>query len=520
MTATGPAQPLFRLPPRPILVDWLWAGASAGLILGLAELAVAMPAGSALDPPLAALVLGINSAMVTVGSFLVGATLHSRSVRLSRSGLVGAVVGPLLFAAIAGQFWSELTADGLPEMIDSSGLMTAALFATAAGLAAARLAGALEQRGVICSAPYVWGGVALLLAASERLAHEEWFSGLSGASTAVALVLSAAGLGWAALETARRRESRAPRTFGWLLMWLLITSIGAAASPTLSPWIFYDREEPEIRIGPPNFLIVVLPDPKGSGPSRSFDLQAVTPALAQLALEGSTYLILPGALEADARAWLTDTRGIAVVSQLSYAGYATAAILPSGSVPPELAGAELDARPGARRLLEGPLAWLGAAPLLTGQALPLLRWIGLDTETRDADRLAERATAWLLDWRMERAGVPFFLFVDFRNAAPPANGEPLLERSDARLGDILEHLLMLGVQESTLVVVLSREEKGISGRRRPSRAVLRTPMGWPRSTRALQAGSLRGEQLGDFLIEVSQSDGTSPVALPESSDTP
>jgi hypothetical protein len=166
------------------------------------------------------------------------------------------------------------------------------------------------------------------------------------------------------------------------------------------------------------------------------------------------------------------------------------------------------------------LAWLGAAPLLTGSALPLLRFLGLDTDTRDVDRLAERAKAWLLDWRMERAGVPFFLLVDFRNAAPPLNGEPLLERSDARLGDILEHLLMLGVEDSTLVVVLYAEDTGMSGHEQLLRAVLRAPMGWPRSTRTPQPGSLRGERLGDFLIEVSHSDGTNPVTLPEPFETP
>jgi hypothetical protein len=205
---------------------------------------------------------------------------------------------------------------------------------------------------------------------------------------------------------------------------------------------------------------------------------------------------------------------------LSYAGYATAAILPGGNVPPELAGAEVDARPGARSLLEGSLAWLGAAPLLTGQGLPLLRWLGLDTKTRGVDRLAERAKAWLLDWRMEHSGVPFFLFVDFRNAASPMKGESLLERSDAQLGDILEHLLMLDVQDSTLVVVMSGGDAGRSGRERLSRAVLRTPTDWPRPTRAKRARSLRAGRFGDFLIEVSQSDGTSPVALPGFSEGP
>jgi len=483
-------------------------------------LALAVPGGAALDPRLAALVLGLDSASVALGSILVGAILRARSLRLSRSGVVGAVVGPLLFAAIWGQFCSALTADGFPGMIDFSGLVIAALFATAAGLAASRLADALERRGVVCSAIYVWGGVSLPLAASERLTHAAWFTGVFGFLTALAVVLSAAAAAWAAVEIAQRRESRSARTFGWLLLWLGITSVGAAAAPTLLPWILYDRDAPEIGIGPPNFLIAVLPDPNGSRPSRSLEFQAVTPTFERLVSEGSTYEILPGTLEAAVHALLTDTRKAAVVPQLSGAGYATAAILPGGNSPPELAAAEVDARPGARRLLEESLAWLGAAPLLTGPALPLLRLLGLDSETRDADRVAELARFWLLDWRMERAGAPFFLFVDFRDVASPLRGESLVERSDLRLGDILEHLRMLGVADSTLVVVLSASSSQTGFRARPSRAVIRAPESWPRSRPSAHAGSASDGQLGDFLIEVSQGDGTSPATLPGFSRAP
>jgi hypothetical protein len=503
-----------------VLVDWLWAGASAGLILGLVELAVAVPAGAALDPRLAALVLGVDSASVALGSIFVGAILRAKSLRLSRSGVVGAVVGPLLFAAIWGRFWSQLTAGGFPGLIDLSGLVIAALFATVAGFAASRLADALERRGVVCSALYVWGGVSLPLAASERLTREAWFTGIFGVLVALAVVLSAAAAAWAAVEIAQRRESRSARPFGWMLLWLGVASIGAAAAPILLPWILYDRDAPEIGIGPPNLLIVALPDPNESTPSRSFEFQAVTPTLERLAFEGSTVEILPETLETGVHALLTDTRGAAVVPQLAGAGYATAAILPGGNIPPELAGAEVDARPGARSLLEGPLAWLGAAPLLTGPALPLLRLLGLDTETRGATRVADLARFWLLDWRMERAGAPFFLFVDFRNAAPPLRGESLVESSDVRLGDILEHLRMLGVEGSTLVVVLSANSSRAGLGARPSRAVVRAPEAWPRGGRSARAGSASDGQFGDFLIEVSQGDGTPPVTLPEFLRTP
>jgi hypothetical protein len=399
-------------------------------------------------------------------------------------------------------------------LIDFSGLMTAALFATAAGLVASRLADALERRGVVCSRLYVWGGVSLPLAASERLAHTEWFSGPFGALIALAVVLTAAAAAWATVEIAQRRESHSARTFGGLLLLLGVTSIGAAAAPTLLPWIFYDRDAPEIGIGPANFLIAVLPDPNQSGLARSNQPPAVTPTLERLAVGGSSYEILSETHKAAARALLTDTREAAVVPQLSNAGYATAAILPGGKAPPELAGAEVDAQPGARRLLEGPLAWLGAAPILAGPARPVLRALGLDTETRNADRVAERAKAWLLDWRMERSAAPFFLFVDFRNAAPPRKGESLLERSDARLGDILEHLRMLGVEDSTLVVVLSPSSSPAGLRARPSRAVLRAPRSWPRPAWSIEKGPISAGQLGGLLIEVSQNSGNFSVASP------
>jgi hypothetical protein len=288
----------------------------------------------------------------------------------------------------------------------------------------------------------------------------------------------------------------------------------------LLPWVFYDREAPEIGIGPPNFLIAFLPNSNGSGSSHPSGPQVVATTLERLAFEGSTYEILSETFEAGARALLTDARAAAVVPQLSAAGYATAAILPGGDTPPELAAAEVDARPGARGMLEGRLAWLGAAPLLTGPALPLLRVLGLDTQMRDADRLAELAKAWLLDWRMERAGAPFSLLVDFRNAAPPPHGNSLLERSDARLGDILEHLRMLGVEDSTLVLVLSANGAQAGLRMRSSRAVVRAPTSWPQRPRSDRAGSASDGQLGDFLIEVSRGDGTNPANLPGYSKAP
>jgi hypothetical protein len=513
MTAIGPAQPLYRLPPRPVLRDWLWAGASAGLVFGMAELAVAIPSGFALDPRLAALVLGIDSVLVALGSILVGAILRASSIRVSRSGLVGAVVGPLLFAAISGRFWSALTADGLPSMIDLSGLMTAALFATAAGLTASRLADALERRGVVCSALYVWGAVSLPLAASERLTHVAWFTGSSGVLCALAVVLSVAAVTWATVEIAQRRESRSPRSFGWLLLWLAATSTAVAAAPSLLPWIYYDRDAPEIGIGPPNFLVVLLPDSNGSGASSELELRAARPNLEQLAFEGSTVEVFPQPMSGVARALLIDTREVAVVPQLSAAGYATAAILPDDNAPPELAAAEMDAQPGARKLLEDSLAWLGSARLLIGPALPLLRVLGLDTQTRDVGRVTERAKAWLLDWRMDRVGSPFFLFVDFRNAAPPERGGSLVERSDTSLGDLLEHLRMLGVEESTLVAVLGAERSGEHLRTRPSRIVVRAPTGESPRTRSAREISASAGQLGDFLIELSQGDGTIPVTL-------
>ncbi len=511
MTATRSARFSHRLPPRPALADWLWAGASAGLMYGLAELAVALPGGAALPPRLAALVLAIDAALVGSCALLVGAIARWRSTRFSHSGLVGALVGPLLFAAIAGRFLGALSAGELPAILDFSGLMTAALFATGAGLAASRLADALERRGVVCSGPYVWGGVALLLAASERLAYAQRLSGWLGALIGLALMLAAAAATWSAVAVARRRESHPARPFAHGLLWLIALAAAAAAAPTWWPWLWYEREAPEIGASPGNLLIAAYPAADRSPGSGVPD---ATPTLERLAAEGVSFEVLPEASGAGARALLRDTRGGAVAPQLLGAGYAVAAMLPGEGAASEFARSEVDAQPGPRGLLEGRLAWLGAAPLLSGPLLPLARALGLDADRRDADALAARARAWLLDWRMERSTVPFLLFVDFRHAAPPRGRASALERSDARLGDILEHLRMLEVEDLTLVVVSTPSDARELPRAQASRAVLRAPAGWPRPAWASEGRAIGAGELGDYLIEISRSEAKAPAALP------
>jgi hypothetical protein len=72
---------------------------------------------------------------------------------------------------------------------------------------------------------------------------------------------------------------------------------------------------------------------------------------------------------------------------------------------------------------------------------------------------------------------------------------------------------MLGVEESTLVAVLGADRSGERLRTRPSRIVVRAPTGGSPRTRSGRVISASAGQLGDFLIELSQGDGTIPVTL-------
>jgi len=502
---------VLRLPPRPRFRDWIWAGASAGFVLGMAEFAVAYPAGLLIPPLLAACVFGVEAGIVCAGSALVGLALHVRGVRLSRSGLVGAVVGPLLFASIAGSFWVAFGREGGGSWFSLAGLLLAVLLAGAAGVMASRLADALERRGFVVSAPLVWGSAALALAACERVFSQKALSIAVALAVAIAVLLAVCAVAWGAFAVVERRPSPAARPFSWLLGWLAAAAAGVVLAPLALPWVFYEPELPSPALGPPNLLVVAIPAAR----SVEVDPEGVTPTFESLGSAGRSYRLLAVEPEAGVRALFSGDHGYGLAPQLAAAGYATAAVFPGEQLLPGLEGAETDARAGARGLLEGRLRWLAAAPLLKGPAAVFLEILGIDTRVRSSEQLARCARHWLLEWRNDRATVPFFLFLDFRGAASPAGEASLAGRSDAQLASLLEHLEALQVASSTLVVVL-RAPVGAASDERSVRVAVRAPGEWPLLQQPSDPQWIRARTLAQFLLAASRSDGRSAVALPGS----
>ena len=61
---------LVLMPPRPRIADWILAGASAGAVLGLAELAIVFLGGHSPPPPLSLLVIAAEVLAVAVGGLI------------------------------------------------------------------------------------------------------------------------------------------------------------------------------------------------------------------------------------------------------------------------------------------------------------------------------------------------------------------------------------------------------------------------------------------------------------------
>jgi hypothetical protein len=348
----------------------------------------------------------------------------------------------------------------------------------------------------------------VVLAVAERSNAREVTLGGVGVAIGVAALIAALWVGF--VWWSRRRSVPPARSFGLLFGWSFVGAAVAAAAPAVVPWLFFDPDLPAMGEGPPNLLVLALPD----GPQSDAGRRAM-PMLELLAFDGLSY----GALQSDprldvapgTRAVLADFTGNAVVPELRAMGYAAAAVFANRSVPRELAAAELDARPGCRRRLGEDLSWLASSPLLTGPASPLLAQLGIDERDRTAAQVVSAAERWLLNWTVNRRTAPFFLFVDLRTVAPAPRADRTLEAIDSSLGDLFDHLRALDVSDRTLVMAL--REDGDTGR--VARAILRTPDRWTKRPRALLADrEVRGGDLAALLLAAARSDGRTPVSLP------
>jgi hypothetical protein len=418
-------------------------------------------------------------------------------VRTTHSGLVGAMLGPLFAVATV--------TPALPRVAGVSGTLAVVfggvLLLALVGLVGARVAAREEGKGGRpASAGLTWAGASLLLAG---LAWNLYGDGTGNAWLAHASIPVGAAVGGAALLGRAPRGPRGPRThFGGLLAVLGAAATAAPFWPWWLPWLLTDQYLPDLGRWPPNLLFVVLEGPRarqGASAEQSPTLLEV------LAVDAVAYRSLSP--EAEVRSLLTLPDGSPLAGHLYAAGYATAAV---GTVPEnlrELGVAEVDARPGGRRLLEQSAAWMAGAPLLLGPASGLLALLGHDQPLRSPKLVGDEAARWLLNWRARRSPAPFFLFVDLR--ASDAGAEDL----DAGLRPVLERLEALQLDPITLLVI-AVENRAIAGPGASLRALVLPPSSWPRAPRLEVPAQVWGRALSQSLLEVALSDGASPVGLP------
>jgi hypothetical protein len=485
---------LLRLPPRSRLRDWIWAGASAGLLVGMAEFLVAYPAGVLIPVRLAICLLVVNAAISCAGAALIGWILDIRRMRVSRSGLVGAVIGPQLLISIIGGLsisldWGE---SGLLQNL--AGLGLAAGLAIVAGGAAFRITDGLERRGIVVSAPLVWGGVALMLAGCERLFLAENISADFSLLGVIAALLAIGVAAWKWGESVAPRANSTARPFGWLLGWLAVAALGLTLAPVATPWILFDSNTPAREEGPPNLLIIAIP---AVAENTAAATTAIMPTFEGLGLAGRRYQLEGAQPHAAVRALLADAEGNALAPQLTATGYLTAAIFPSEEILPELVDSKIDVGRGGLGLLEGPLGWLAVAPLLKGPAAVLLSALEINTRHRSAEQVAWQARRWLLEWRSEEAAAPFLLFVDLRGESPVSREDSIAKRCDAILSGLLKDLEMLDAARSTLVVVLRVPAEADDGF---VQVVMHGAEHWLPPTISRDLERVRARTLGQFLL--------------------
>jgi hypothetical protein len=491
-----PGASVYLLPPRPELRDWPVAGACAGLLLGLAELALAAPLGS---PPtrLGLLTIAAPAFALACAAFAVGCALQLLGLRPSHSVLVAWVTGliPLASAAPIG-----LPHPGASPLLGLAAFGLAAVGMLGVSAVAARIADRSERAGTPARGILWWSATALLVAAGERIwlgpgsTQAAWLAGLclAGAAAACAIYLAA-----------RRRGASPPRApFGRILVALVLAAAAAAAVPWALPWLLTERELPASGDAPANILIVAL----GSA-SRT---AAGTDSNAEASFGGWTGIryepLVPEPGDA-LESLLSLPDGAALVPALAADGYRTAMIRTDAGVGHDFGARQVDGRPGALAQLRGDLRWLAAAPWLAGPGRRALERLGLGGDVRTPEQLSSDARGWLL--RQGASEGPFFLLVDFRHRDSAVAAAPELE--DAALTALLDHLDQVGLSQRTLVV-LARTG---GSHEPPLSVVVRPPLAWPDSSGGRVAvRPVQASELGATLRKVARGNGKTPVVFP------
>lgn len=436
-----------RLPPRPRARTWIVAGLCAGLLLGEAEVAALQLGQAALPPRLAVVLIFGSGLLVALLAGTAGAMLAVRGARATHSAMVGALLGPLLLAPALTN--GVALAAGLVEHPGSAALrlVTMLLLAVAASAFGARAGERMEEAGTPLSGPIVWAGAAGLVALGEeavaRSLGARWLFALSGA------VLVMVGLVTAAQAALARRGSP---PWSWRALTTLLGALGVAVAfaPRALPWLLLGPDLPALAKGPPHVVLLRLGSAGDAGAAGGPGTAAgYRPNASLLATEAIAYERVEGA-----GAWaLLEAGGAAPASVLAWLtahGYATAALLRDPAAPAPPGAGEVDARPGAAGLLEGPGSRTAAGGLLLAAGPAAARALGLGAQQRSADELTTDALTWLLRWRTTRSGVPFFLAIDY---APDLAAEEDAERLDAQLGRLLARLADLELDRDTCVLV-------------------------------------------------------------------
>jgi len=387
------------------------------------------------------------------------------------------------------------------------------MLAVAVSLATMRLGESLERGALALSGPFVWFTAALPMASAERILWSK-----TGTASAIAglvgISLLAATIAMGRFEWVRRRGSRPPRGFSRNFTLLIFGAVAAAFLPWAIPWVLSDPELPALdEQGPPNILVVALGSASASAAIGS------EPGLARFASTGVSYENVQPDGPSGVRELLMTPAGASVAAVLVETGYAAAAILTDATRTPMLDGVEIDAAPGAPRLLAGSFGWMASASLLTGPGMPLLTALGLGATYRTPDQIAAAAKRWLISWRMRRAPAPFFLYIDFG----ATDGLDRRDAAEAGLIELLEQLEQLNVGHRTAIVVASdpyARWSADSGPPAPFAAVMRPPADWPQSAPGLRVQrKIYSRELGAALLDMAdRTPRAVPRALPGQSN--
>ena len=492
-----PGVPVFLLPPRPAPRDWPLAGACAGLLLGLAELAFAAPDG----PPARLAILSVTCLALALGlaAGILGFVLHELRGRSSHSALVAWVAGLIGFAAVTPLALPHADRSGLLAL---AALLLAALAMAGVAFAAARLADRSERSGTPANAMLVWGATAIAVAAGERAAFDGSALGVAPLALLGGLVLGGAGVACAVFSLARRRGSSRPRaSFARLCGLLAVVALAAAYAPRALPWLLAERDLPP-QTGVPAHILILVVDSAGASGTQGIGTLA--------SWSGIRYEPLVPEPTRALEALLTLPDGAPLVPALDADGYVTAAILADAELSQAVGAREVDARPGRARAARARAALARGGAVARGPG----------------PTCARAARAWAVMSARPRSSPPTRGAGCCDGARPRSRSScsstsacssrgPIAAESGSRARKRRPRCSTISIRWGSpiaRVVVLARTG-GAQSRRCASWCARRSP-GRRSDGEAVVARPVQASELGATLRQIARGDGITPIAFP------